>query len=1831
MSDFLTKISKLSPQRLALLAAELNDRLEALEEDRSGPVAIVGMGCRAPGGVHDAESLWKLLSEGVDAIEEVPADRWNIDDFYDRNPDTPGKMATRCGGFIKEADRFDPKFFGIAPAEATPMDPQQRLLLESTWEALEDAGIPPLSLAGSLTGVFVGICNSDYGNLAIGASHETITPYFASGLSHAVAAGRISYVLGLEGPSLAVDTSCSASLMGVHLACQSLRRKESDLALAGGVNLILNPEVSIALSQSHMMAPDGRCKAFSDSADGFVRSEGVGMIVLKRLRDAVQDGSRILAVIRGTAANQDGRSSGLTAPNGRSQEAVVRAALADAGMSADDLQYIEAHGTGTALGDPIEIGALEKVFAERPLAAERVRIGSIKSNLGHLESAAGIVGLMKLVLSLQHKEIPATLHCEKANHRIDWDRIPIRLSKEKESWPVGLGKRAGGVSSFGFSGTNVHIIVEEDVEEGDPVDAAKGDGTNSERPLLFPISAKSQTGLQSIATRLSSYLGDHPDLPFAGISRTLTTGRSHFDHRFAVPATSREELLEALRGFDLARGRNSEAGRAGRSPRVCFVFADHQFARANMGRDLYEAVPKFREVINRCEDMLLDAIGHPLSSLMYPDSIERPADIAPEIVPVASFAVQYALAELWRSCGLEPALTLGIGTGECIAACFAGVIRLEDALHLTLTLERDSLQDAEEFARRIDYSAARLPWLTAETNQNEKSALWLRRAKAAAASKSFTELVNEKCTGYVTMAESTAFRQLAAMAGEDVSGKSFGSFYGQLSALQAFMRNAAGLYILGCNFDFSGFYGKTRVRTVSLPTYPFERERYWLDVERRIPLEQPVAKQTISVSSADQAEHADNWLYELTWEPRPLPQNPAGSGETFSTLIEEVVSPEPNDVVLRVTDAGERIQPICTGYVLKTLQRLGLKPATDREFTVDDLCSELKIAPGRARIVRRMLRILVEDGILEQAGESLRFTEFTGRADPDTEIVALGNACPEIQTELAVLKRCTDHTPAVLLGTRDPMQLVFAEGSVQEAEQIYENSPICRYFNTAVRDVVVRAVGQITNRTIRILEIGAGTGATTSSVLPAIAHKNVEYTFTDVSPVFLAKAREKFKDASRVSYKLLNIERSPVEQGFEAGQYDIVLAANVLHATADLRQTIAHTRQLLRPGGMLMLVEGVRSDRWLELTFGLTDGWWRFTDRALRPEHPLLPGEKWEQILREHGMSFTRTIRYEAKNGRQSQQVLMLASVDITEAALQPESGSRRWLLFSDEISVGSALGQRLQDRGENVELVYRSSSSEAESALQALRSRWPDDAFEIVYLWGMDVVESTDSDRGIQICTQIPIQLMQALSQPAMGESKLWLVTRGAQAAHVSTPPSATGALQSMMWGVGRVFGLENPARYRRLIDLDPNGTPADIAADLFGELLHEDSEDQVAHRQGQRFVPRLIHQDDAILGRAPQRLRSDSSYLIIGGLGTVGRRVTKWAAEAGAGHLVFLSETELTPDSDQSGNERAAFVEEIRASGTPVTVVVGDASSESTIRKVFGLFGRECPDLRGVFHVGLAQSTAEFAADRAEQDADLLRRILGTRMLHEWTKDRNLDFFIAFSSSVSLLGSQGMPRYAAATQFLDNFAHFRRAQGLPMLSVDWGPWREGEGTPPAAISRFRQAGLLPMEPTRALRWMSQLTCSSRATIMIADVDWKTLKAIHESRRVRPMLVDLGSTVTTEETSNSSPEIPARTPEERREFIEQSVISESAKVLGFRAGEAPPVDIPLTDLGLDSLMAVDLRNRLHTALGRKLPPTIVFEYPTIAELVGVLETMLWTADVGSDHDSLALREEIQI
>ena len=588
MSDFLERIAKLSPKRLALLAADLQAKVDDLERARTEPIAIIGMGCRFPG-ANDPEAFWKLLDGGIDAITEVPRARWDVDAWYDPDPDAAGKMSTRFGGFLEHVDRFDAGFFGIAPREAVSMDPQQRLLLEVSWEALEDAGHAPDQLTGTRTGVFVGVCNSDYYQLVMKGDPRRLDAYVASGGSHSVAAGRLSYALGLQGPSMAVDTACSSSLVAVHLACQSLRAGESRMALAGGVNLMITPDVTMLLSRARMMAPDGRCKAFDARADGFVRGEGCGVVVLKRLADAQADGDRILAVIRGTAVNQDGRSNGLTAPNGPAQEAVIREALAAAGVKPREVGYVEAHGTGTSLGDPIELQALGAVLgAERP-ASEPVVVGSVKTNIGHLEAAAGVAGLIKVVLAMRHDRVPPHLHFDTPNPHIAWSRLPVRIPTASMPFPERNGRRVAGVSSFGFSGTNAHAVLE----------AAPDTATTPaerDRPLhLLALSAGDGEALRQMAERLAAYLERDPERSVADVCFSAAAGRARLTDRVAMVVSSPDEARTGLAA--LGRGGAAAAavhGRAGQSAAPVFLFTGQGAQYAGMGRELYETQPSFR-------------------------------------------------------------------------------------------------------------------------------------------------------------------------------------------------------------------------------------------------------------------------------------------------------------------------------------------------------------------------------------------------------------------------------------------------------------------------------------------------------------------------------------------------------------------------------------------------------------------------------------------------------------------------------------------------------------------------------------------------------------------------------------------------------------------------------------------------------------------------------------------------------------------------------------------------------------------------------------------------------------------------------------------------------------------------------------------------------------------------------------------------------------------------------------------------------------------------------------------------------------------------------------
>ncbi len=659
-------------------------QLETLKQQAHEPIAIIGMACRFPG-AHSPEAYWELLANGEDRIAEIPIQRWDMAAYYDPVPATPSKSYVRAGAFVDGVDQFDPHFFGISPREAILLDPQQRLLLEVTWEALERAGQSPMALKNSQTGVFVGVGQSEYTTLMSGS--EQFDTYSSTGNGALFAAGRLSYMLGLQGPSFAIDTACSASLIGVHQACESLRNGTSQLAIAGGVHLMLAPQGYIAMSQMQALAPDGRCKTFDAAANGFGRGEGCGIVILKRLSAAQKDGDPILALIRGSATNHDGPSSGLTVPSATAQTKLIRTALAAGQVDANEVLYVETHGTGTPLGDPIEVRALDAVFGQR---ANPLLIGSTKTNFGHLEEAAGVAGLIKVVLAMQHNQIPRHLHCHNPNPYIDWDRASIRVTTEPTAWPA--GRKIAGVSSFGMGGSNAHVILEQAPEVAVAPNQA-------ERPYhLLTLSAKSEPALRDLATRYGAFLDSQPPLALGDVCYTAYTGRSHFAHRLSVTAASSAQMAERLLAYTndaVEMGVNQTEGPNPQiSAKVAFLFTGQGSQYLNMGRELYETEPVFRAVIDRCEAVAQACLGRSLLELLYPASPPAHNDLmeSSSCLQAALFAIECALADLWQAWGIKPDVVLGHSLGDFAAAYTAGVLGLEEGLRLVS--ERGRLMEA---------------------------------------------------------------------------------------------------------------------------------------------------------------------------------------------------------------------------------------------------------------------------------------------------------------------------------------------------------------------------------------------------------------------------------------------------------------------------------------------------------------------------------------------------------------------------------------------------------------------------------------------------------------------------------------------------------------------------------------------------------------------------------------------------------------------------------------------------------------------------------------------------------------------------------------------------------------------------------------------------------------------------------------------------------------------------------------------------------------------------------------------------------------------------------
>jgi acyl transferase domain-containing protein/SAM-dependent methyltransferase len=2167
-SDFLDRIDKLSPKRLALLALELHEQVEAAAQKGHEPIAVIGIGCRFPGGANDPASFWDLLREGRDAIRDVPAQRWDIDAYFDADPDTPARMSVRNGGFLDRIDGFDAAFFGISPREALTMDPQQRLMLEVAWEALEHAGLSPERLAGSATGMYLGVCNSDHFQRVLQRGSETIDAYLASGNAHSVASGRVSYFLGLQGPALSVDTACSSSLVALHLACQSLRSGETRVALSGGVNLMCAPETTIALTKAHMLAPDGRCKTFDASADGFSRGEGCGVLVLKRLSDAQADGDRVLAVIRGTAANQDGRSGGLTVPNGPAQEAVIRAALVDARLAPADVGYVEAHGTGTTLGDPIEIRALGGAYGAGRGAHEPLLVGSVKTNIGHLESAAGVAGVIKVVLSLMHERIPPHLHFKTPSPHIAWAEHAVRVEAQGCAWPRGDKPRIAGISSFGFSGTNAHVLI----EEAPRADHAPRDAT---RPLhCLPLSARSEAALRELAKRTADAFAPQHGLRLADAAHTLGVGRSHFTERLAIVAADEATARAALAAF--AAGEDHPAlhrgtSQPGQSPELVFLFTGQGSQYPGMASALYAHSPVFRDVIDRCDALLgADAAGRTLKSVLQAGPAENAPIHDTAWTQPALFAVEFALTQLWRSWGVEPAAVIGHSVGEYVAACVAGVFSLEDGLRLirergrlmqalppggsmaavfapeaqvqaaiaglsdrlaiaavnapdsvvvagaTAAVEallaqfaaqdiqgqrlfvslaahsplvEPALDAMEACARQVTMQAPHIPvaWNVSggkplPAGGAPDAAYWRRHLREPVR---FADgIVSLHREGYRHFLEVGPHPTLIALAQRSLpeEGVQLNTSLRRAKDDWAELTHSlAALYVQGVDIDWQGVDGPYALGRTTLPTYPFERRSFWIAPqgpavhraalpprgahallgarlatavpifettlapdrpawlgEHRIhgaplvagpvflemaqacareaggpaqraveqfvirePLVLPPQGRTVQVHFAPAQDgvlpfsiHSraldgrGDWLLHATGRLTACVASTDASrvpidslkaslgeavactsyyddtlaslgirlGESFRSLqgararggdvLASLALPAPcaNDAVCwahpglldgalqavglavpramgesddvylltgidrlelagplparlnchaRLHDAGEpapaqwqadvtlcdddgRVLGLLHGVTLRratrdalaravgsldagaalagdelfyrqdweaapaparaagslavpatfmpalrdgfvalaathgvsvydellpeldrlslehvaaALRRLGFVETIGRVFEVASEAHALRIAPRHARLFARIVRMLAEDGIVRPSGEGFEIVAPLPARNAAEHADALARRFGEIDGELSTLTRCGPELARVLTGEQDPLQLLFPGGSFAEARKLYVESPFARTYNAALAQALQAAIATLpADSRLRVLEIGAGTGGTTTYVLPVLPAGRVDYTFTDLSPLFLERAAEQFKACPFVSHALLDIERDPLAQGFEAGHYDVVIAANVLHATADLGQALLHARSLMASGGLLLLLEGVAPERWVDLTFGLTDGWWRFVDTGLRPDYPLIGRDAWHGLLARAGFTDAAVVPDDGRGQRGvGQQALLVA-----RAPLVP----RRFTLVGGPAPLAQALARRLSDRGDAVRLLSQGEIGQASAADEA------------IYLGALDADGAADTIAAATRCESLactqPLRWLSALAaDPTAGRA--WFATQGAQAVGAEAP----NRWQAPLWGVARVFSLEQPARFGGIVDLDPQANADALVDMLVATLDAGDGEDQTAWRGGARLACRLAPE------AAPQEdciaLRPDACYLVTGGFGGLGLLVAKWMAERGARYVALLGRH---PDMDSEG------VRAVQALGAQVIALEGDVADEASLRMALSVLAAQAPPLRGVMHAAAALSSAPVTALAPQQVSAMLRpKIDGTLLIERLTASLPLDFVVLFSSTTALLGASGLAHYAAANLFLDATARAADQSSRRVLSVNWGTWEAMRLASQESQRSFREGGLQPMPAGEALDALGRLLAGTQAQACVARIDWSVLKPLHEARRARPFLSRLGvspaskaaAPVASPAATGLLERIAGLPQAQREEMLIEFVSREVAHVLALDAGQHVPLDTGLFDMGMDSLMSVELKRRLERGAGQALPSTLTFNYPNVGALAGFLESRL--------------------
>jgi acyl transferase domain-containing protein/2-polyprenyl-3-methyl-5-hydroxy-6-metoxy-1,4-benzoquinol methylase/acyl carrier protein len=1746
----------------------INTELENLNS-----IAIIGMAGRFPG-AKNLEQFWHNLVNGVESITffaDHESSQLQIDPNTLNNPNY-----VKAEALLEDIELFDASFFNFNHKQAEVTSPEVRLMLECAWEALENAGYASEDYPGAI-GVFAGSNVSNYlaatnQNKLLPLSMRGFETYLGNDLNYL--ATQISYHLNLKGPSLMVQTACSTSLVAIHVANQSLLNGECDIALAGAVNLMLPQKRGYLYQEGGIFSADGHCKAFGYDSQGTVPGSGLGILVLKRLEDALADGDFIRAVIKGSAINNDGAVKvGYTAPSLDGQAAVVADALAIANVEPQTISYLEAHGTGTSLGDPIEIQSLTEVFRSSTERQGFCAIGSVKSNLGHLGVAAGMPSAIKAVLALENQSIPPSLHCQKTNPKIDFANSPFYVNDRLIPWQTNGTPRRVGVSSLGVGGTNAHLIIEEA-----PLKSQKSKGKSQKKLWqLLVVSAKTATALEQATINLVNYLEANPDLDLANVAYSLQVGRRSFKHRRLVVCESIADAISALK--EPSSPRVLTQAREPRPPSVVFMFSGQGSQYVNMTRELYELEPIFRERVDRCTEILQPHLGLDLRQILYPEANrinEATARLQQTaIAQPALFVIEYALAHLWRQWGIVPQAMVGHSIGEYVAATLAGVFTLEDALALVAARSKLMQQQPSGSMLSVPLSPEKVtPFLTenlalavingvdscvisgttaaiaALEKQLEQQGVSSRRLHTSHAfhSPMMDEILEpfyqqlqqvtfqtpqipylSNLTGtWITEAEATdpnywtAHLRQTVRFGENLQhlcqesdrillevgpGRTLSTLAKRYpkkqpeqlvlttvrhpqeskSDLEFLLQTLGKLWLSGVKIDWSGFYADRQRYRIPLPTYPFERERYWLEGEESPTLQSPS-------------------LEEL-WQPL-IEAGKIQSRKGISQFDEE-----------NYVENLPSMEQLCLAYLNLAIQDLGIWQDITEAYSWEQLLTKGEIASRYHQLFCRWLDVLVEKGHLQQTDGAYSHLLACDRDSVAGMLADFQNRWIKFPQMVDLVRHCGENLAAVITGKKEPLE-IFNASVYQQGKTSNPEMPLFAYYSAIMRASLLQLVNSLPETTkLRILEIGGGQGLATTDLLPVLPVDRTEYTFTDIGNWFLTQARTKFSDYPFLEYKLLDIEKPPQAQGYDLHNFDVVIAANVLHVTSNLDRTLEYVRSLLAPGGMLLIWEITTPLLFFDITSGLLMN--PLEDEQRSRGNPFLSKQQWQTLLEARG--FSRVTAYPESDALGQHITIALADLTSSESipaafttsiekpaveqvsvekkpnvadwfyvpswkrSLLPQplaqktpKATERWLIFRDGHGIADQIIEQLNLQGDEAIVVQQgeefSCQQESDRRSYTLNPQQKEDyrrlfqelrrsesiPTKIVHCWQITSSELTflNGERGSDGCFEQAqylgfyslLFIAQALQQENLtSELQISVLSNGIQAVignEIIFPEKAT------ILGPLKTIPQEYPYIRCRSIDLFELQAKEKLVSSLIVELNSPIAEPIIAYRNAHRWVQtfepvRLEEPTTETVCFKPQGV-----YLIIGGLGSLGLVIAEYLAKTVRAKLILTGRSTF-PDRDrwtewlanhseqESISRKIRQLQQLEDLGAEIFLASADVADSEAMARVIAEAESRFGQLNGVIQAVATDSLEIFRpiseATELHCQQQFRGKVQGTLVLEAILKSKKLDFCLLISSLASLFGGVGHTAYASANLFLDSFVQQKQQSNFPWLSVNW------------------------------------------------------------------------------------------------------------------------------------------------------------------------------------------------